>query len=134
MSDVHVYVRLGAESYALPVLHVVEVGAIGDLTVTPGGSPAILGVRNLRGGLLPVFDLAAALGLPASDAPQRMLVAERGGSRAGFAVDEVTAVEELPETDQEVESDLLSRAVLLEGALVGVIDVDRLFESLERAA
>ncbi len=68
MSGVHVQVRLGKERYAVPVEHVVEVGAIGALTVTPGGSPAILGVRNLRGDVLPVFDLAAALGLARSDA------------------------------------------------------------------
>jgi chemotaxis signal transduction protein len=134
VSGVHVQVRLGKERYAVPVEHVVEVGAIGALTATPGGSPAILGVRNLRGDVLPVFDLAAALGLARSDAPQRMLVTERGAERAGFAVDEVTDVDELPEADQETGSDLLSGAVLLDGALVGVIDVDRLFDSLERAA
>lgn len=134
MSDVHVQVRVGSELYALPVAHVLEVGEIGALTVAPGASRATLGVRNLRGDLLPVFDLAAVLGLPRSESPQRMLVAERGGTRAGFAVDEVTDVDELPEADQDVDSDLLSSAVLIEGALVGVIDVDRLFDTLERAA
>ena len=134
MSGVHVQVRLGNEHYAVSVDHVIEVGEIGGLTFTPGASPAILGVRNLRGDVLPVFDLAAALGLPRGDAPQRMLVTERGATRAGFAVDEVTDVDELPEADQDVASELLSGAVLLDGALIGVIDVDRLFDSLERAA
>jgi chemotaxis signal transduction protein len=134
MSDVHVQVRVGAELYALPVTHVLEIGDIGDLTAAPGASRATLGVRNLRGDLLPVFDLAAVLGLPRSEAPKRMLVAERRGMRAGFAVDEVTDVEVLSEADQEVDSDLLSSAALIDGSLVGVIDVDRLFESLENAA
>jgi chemotaxis signal transduction protein len=134
MSSVHVQVRVGAEQYALPVTRVLEVGEIRALTVAPGASPAILGICNLRGDLLPVFDLAAVLGLPRGDAPQRMLVAERGGTRAGFAIDEVTDVDELPEADQETDSDLLSGAVLIDGALVGVIDMDRLFDALERAA
>jgi chemotaxis signal transduction protein len=134
MSDVHVQVRVGAELYALPVTHVLEIGDIGALTDAPGASRATLGVRNLRGDLLPVFDLAAVLGLPRSEAPQRMLVAERGGTRAGFAVDEVTDVDVLPEADQEVDSELLASAVLIDSALVGVIDVDRLFDALERAA
>ena len=52
-----------------------------------------------------------------------------------IAVDEVTDVDELPDADQEAASDhLLSGAVLMDGALVGVIDVERLFERLERAA
>jgi chemotaxis signal transduction protein len=63
-----------------------------------------------------------------------MLVAERGGTRAGFAVDEVTDVDELLDADQEVDSDLLTSAALIDGALVGVIDVDRLFDTLEQAA
>ena len=130
MSTVHVHVRVGAEMYALPVAHVLEVGEIGDLTIAPGASRETLGLRNLRGEVLPVFDLGVVLGLPRSEAPRRMLVAERDGLHAGLAVDEVTGVEELPETDQAVESELLSRAVLIEGALVGVIDVDRLFDNL----
>jgi chemotaxis signal transduction protein len=133
MSDVHVQVRVGAELYALPVERVLEVGTIRELTAAPGASHATLGVCNLRGDILPVFDLAAALGLPRSEAPQRMLVAERGGTRAGFAVDEVTDVDELPEADQEADCALLSGAALVDGALVGVIDVDRLFDTLERA-
>jgi chemotaxis signal transduction protein len=134
MSDVHVHVRVGAELYAFPVKHVLEVGEIGDLTVAPGSSYATLGVRNLRGDLLPVFDLAAVLGLPRSASPHRMLVAERGGTRAGFAVDEVTDVADLAEGDQDVDSELLSGAALIDGALVGMIDVDRVFDVLEQAA
>lgn len=133
MSDVHVQVRVGAELYALPVTYVLEIGEIGELTAAPGASRATLGVRNLRGDLLPVFDLAAVLGLPRSEAPKRMLVAERRGTRAGFAVDEVTDVDVLLEADQEVDSELLSSAALINGSLVGVIDVDRLFDTLENA-
>jgi len=134
MSGVHVQVRVGSELYALPVSHVLEVGEMRALTAAPGASRATLGVCNLRGDLLPVFDLGAVLGLPRSESPQRMLVAERGGTRAGFAVDEVTDVDELPEADQEADSDLLSCAALIDGSLVGVIDIDRLFETLEKAA
>jgi chemotaxis signal transduction protein len=125
---------VGAEWYALPVANVLEIGEIGRLTAAPGASRAVLGIRTLRGDLLPVLDLAAVLGLPRSEAPQRMLVAERRGVRAGFAVDEVTDVHELPEADQEVDSDLVSGAVLIGGSLVGMIDVERLFDTLEDAA
>jgi purine-binding chemotaxis protein CheW len=132
--SVHVQVRVGSELYALPVTHVLEVGEMRALTAAPGASRATLGICNLRGDVLAVFDLAAVLGLPHSEAPQRMLVAERAGTRAGLAVDEVTDVAELPEGGQEADSELLSSAALIDGALVGVIDVDRLFDTLERAA
>jgi chemotaxis signal transduction protein len=134
MNDVHVQVRVGSELYALPVRHVLEVGEMRALTVAPGASRATLGICNLRGDLLPVFDLAVALGLPRSESPRRLLVVERRGTRAGFAVDEVTDVDELPEADQEADGDLLTSAALIEGSLVGLIDVDRLFDTLEKAA
>jgi chemotaxis signal transduction protein len=134
VSAVYVRVRVGVELYALPVEYVLEVGEVGDLTVAPGAARATLGVRNLRGDLLPVFDLAAVLGLPSSVSPQRMIVAERQGTRAGFAVDEVIEVDELPEGGEESDSDLLSGAILLDGSLVGMIDVDRIFDTLEQAA
>jgi chemotaxis signal transduction protein len=134
MSDVHVRVRVGIERYAIPVAHVLEIGEIGELSAAPGTSHALLGLRNLRGEVLPVFDLAVVLGSPRSDAARRMLVAERAGTRAGFAVDEVTDVDAFDAAGQEAHSDLLSSAVMLDGALVGVIDVERLFERLEAAA
>jgi chemotaxis signal transduction protein len=134
MSEVHVQVRVGAELYAFPVSHVLEVSEMGALTSAPGASRLTLGLQNLRGDVLPVFDLAAVLGLPRGAAPSRLLVAERRGIRAGFAIDEVTDVDELPEGDQGAESELLASAALIDGALVGVIDVDRLFDVLERGA
>jgi purine-binding chemotaxis protein CheW len=134
VSAVHVRVRIGDERYALPVAYVLEVGEIGELAPTPGAPHALLGLRNLRGDVLPVFDLAAVLGQPRSQGAQRMLVAERRGIRAGFAVDAVTDVDDLPAGDQEVDSALLSSASLIDGSLVGVIDVERLFDGLEAAA
>jgi purine-binding chemotaxis protein CheW len=131
MSVAHVHVRVGAEAYALPVAHVVEVGEIGYLAFAPGAAPGTLGLRNLRGELLPVFDLGTMLGVAPCDELRRMIVAERDGVQAGLAVDAVTAVDELVGSEQEVDSDLLAGAFLLDGSLVGVIDVDRLFERLE---
>jgi chemotaxis signal transduction protein len=130
MSAVHVRVRVGNELYALPVTHVLEIGEIGDLTPMRGASAASLGIRNLRGDVLPVFDLATVLGMRRSGSAKRLVVAEHAGCRTGLAVDEVTDVDELPDADQDVDSPLLSSAVLIESALVGVIDMDRLFESL----
>jgi chemotaxis signal transduction protein len=118
--------------YAMPVENVLEVAELGDLAVVPGARPEALGVRNLRGQILPVFDLAALFGVRRTDVPQRLLVAESDGRRAGFAIDEVSDVGELPEPAEETESDLLLGAALAGEDLVGVVDVRRLFAALER--
>ena len=128
-----VYVRLqvASEAYAMPVEHVLEVADLGDVAPVPGSRPEMLGVRNMRGQILPVVDLALLLGIPRGAPPGRLLVAEAGGHQAGFAIDEVSMVGDLADPAEETESDLLVGATLAGGDLIGVIDVPRVFASLE---
>ena len=62
MSGLHVRVRVADEHYALPVADVLEVAELGEVTPVPGAGAAVLGVRNLRGQVLPVVDLATVFG------------------------------------------------------------------------
>ncbi|HKP17422.1 MAG TPA: chemotaxis protein CheW [Gaiellaceae bacterium] len=134
MSGVHVRVGLGDETYALPVGNVTETATADGLAPLPGSPPSVVGVCNLRGELLPVFDLAGVLGLPRSGNGERMVVLEHSKHRAGLVVDAVHDVGPLGGPTEEVESDLLEGAVLDDGALVGIVDVARLFDRLAREA
>jgi chemotaxis signal transduction protein len=129
--SVYVRLRLAAEAYAIPVEHVVEVAAIGRVAAIPGARPEVLGVRNLRGRILPVVDLARILGVPRSAPALRLLVSEVAGRQAGLAVDEVSDVGELGDPTEETESGLLLGATLVAGDLVGVVDLPGVFDSLE---
>jgi purine-binding chemotaxis protein CheW len=130
VSRLHVRVRIADEHYALAVEDVLEVAELGDVTPVPGAGAAVLGVRNLRGQVLPVVDLATVFELPPAQ-PERIVIAEQGGLRAGLAVDGVVGVEELPEASEEVDSQHLAGAALADGALVGVIDVGSVLETVE---
>jgi purine-binding chemotaxis protein CheW len=90
----------------------------------------VIGVRNLRGQVLPVVDLAAMLGLEADSEAERVVVAEGGERRAGFAVRSVEGVEHLPDAHEEAESEYLHGAALVDGALVGIVKVDALLDTL----
>jgi purine-binding chemotaxis protein CheW len=125
-----VRMRVGKEAYALPVEHVIEVAELGDIAPVPGAASTVLGVRNLRGQVLPVFDLAAIFGVAREGGPSRLVVAEHDGRRAGFAVDAVTDVGELPPPTEEGRSEFLRGAALDGGDLVGVVDVARVFATL----
>jgi purine-binding chemotaxis protein CheW len=127
----YVRLRLAAEIYAIPVDHVVEVAALGEVTPVPGFPAELLGVRNLRGTILPVVDLAVLLKLPRLAPPSGLVVAEGSGRRVGFAVDSVDEVGELAEPTEETDSPSLAGAILSNGDLVGVIDVDRAVDQIE---
>ncbi|HET7485224.1 MAG TPA: chemotaxis protein CheW [Solirubrobacterales bacterium] len=129
MSRVHVRVRVAGEHYALPVDGVLEVAELGDLTPVPGSPPEVMGVRNLRGRVIPVMALATLLGLTAEE-PERIVVAELGTGSAGFAVDAVVDVGELPGASEQVDSPYLTGAVLVDGLLVGILDVDAILSSV----
>jgi purine-binding chemotaxis protein CheW len=129
--SVYVRLRVAAEAYAMPVEHVLEVTELGTVVLVPGARPELLGVRNMRGQILAVVDLALLLGIPRAAPPARLLVAEAGGLQAGFAIDEVSMVGDLADPAEETESDLLVGATLVGSDLVGVIDVARVFASLQ---
>jgi purine-binding chemotaxis protein CheW len=133
VSGLHVRVRVAAENYALPVADVLEVAELGEVTPIPGAGTAVLGVCNLRGQVLPVIDLATVFGLPASG-QARVVIAERGGRKAGLAVESVAGVEQLPDATEGVESPHLVGAALADGALVGVVDVGSVLDSVAELA
>jgi chemotaxis signal transduction protein len=133
VNAVHVRVRLGGESYAVCVEHVIEVADLGTMSPVPGANRSVLGIRNLRGEVLPVFDLSSVLGIKGDSLPQCLLVTEHGSLRAGFAIDEVTDVGTLPPVTEETQSKLLSGAALAGSGLIGVIDIERLYTTLSEA-
>jgi chemotaxis signal transduction protein len=134
MTGVHVRLRVGRERYAVSVDNVLEVAELGSLSSLPGAGTAVLGVRNLRGQVLPVFDLARVFAIAGDAAPPRVVVAEHAGRLAGLAVDEVTDVGSLAGEAEQSEAEHLSGAILEDGQLVGIIDVERLFGALAAQA
>jgi purine-binding chemotaxis protein CheW len=90
---------LGSQTYALPVGEVQEIRATGAWSTLPGSPPWVLGVMNLRGLVIPMFDLrmrfAIAAGEHSTAAPVLIVVAARG-KLAGLVVDAVMDVTDIP--------------------------------------
>ena len=63
--------HLANEEYAVGILRVKEIIPYGALTKVPQTPPAIRGVINLRGSVVPVVDLALKFGLAASSVSPR---------------------------------------------------------------
>lgn len=127
-----VYLRFDVadEVYAIAIANAVEIATLGQVVAIPRAPAPVLGVQVLHGEILPVVDLAAVLRLERGTPASRLLVAEVGDLRVGFAVDDVTGVTELPGPTEEAESPVLLGAVLADGALIGIIDAARAIDSV----
>lgn len=134
MTGVYVRMRLGSERYAMPIESVHQVDELAALSPIPGAGGSLLGIRNLDGQVLPVFDLARVLGIDRDGPAPRVVVAERDGTVAGLAVDEVTDIGELDGDAEETEAEHLLGTVLDGGHLVGLVDIDSLFSKLAKEA
>jgi purine-binding chemotaxis protein CheW len=66
-------IRVGDEPYALRVREISGLTLCGKVVPVPGGTPALMGIANLRGALLPVFSLPALLGFDQAGANLRWL-------------------------------------------------------------
>ena len=121
--------RVHGERYALPVGDVREVEARGELTPVPGAPASVVGIRNLRGSILPVVELAGALGL-GDGRGATLVVTDAGGLTAGLAVDEVIGVEPLPDRVEPTDDPALLGRALVGEEQVGVIDAPALLRAV----
>ena len=84
---------LGSEEYALPIGAVHEIIRYTEPRSVASEVPWIRGVIGLRGKIIPIFDLAARLGLDAAAEPAgKIVIVESGAGQVGVIVDEVEEV------------------------------------------
>ncbi|MBH1669084.1 purine-binding chemotaxis protein CheW [Stenotrophomonas maltophilia] len=95
--------RCGTQAYALELLKVQEGVLPVPLLPLRGTAPAMLGIMNLRGQVVPVMDLGLHLGAASAedDAQTRIVVLEEDGETIGLRVSAVEDVANL--TDSQIE-------------------------------
>ncbi len=145
----YVIFQLGGEHYALEVLRVQEVLDMGALTHVPGSPNSLRGVLNLRGHVVPVWDLRIPFGLPVdssiSRAPCVLMVESFVGDQlrvTGLLVDRVSDVLEFPNDSIQPSppmglgkaSSYVRGLIRWEESFLLVLDVDRVFLTLMNIA
>ena len=136
--------ELAGQEYALPLDKVIEVRALSaGVSSVPGTDQAMVGVTDLRGGLLPLVSLNFLLGLPAGAVDQdrrRVVVTRIGRALVGLVVDEMKAILRVPRDAIDPVPPVLTRGkgearieaiCRLDGGarLVSVLAPARLFDS-----
>ena len=82
---------LGAEEYALPIAAVHEIIRFTEPRSVASDAAWVRGVIGLRGKIIPIFDLAARMGLAPSE-PGKIVIVSSGAGQVGVMVDEVEEV------------------------------------------
>lgn len=128
-------VCVGGDSYAFELLRVQEVVRLAPVVAMRGAGHAVLGVMNLRGRIVPVFDLGLWLDVGAvhADERSRIVVVERNDELIGVLV---TAVEDVVSLEREhVEPPLLGAdpgptlgVARVTAAPTVLLDADALFD------
>lgn len=110
-------INVSDQAYALPLLQIQEIRGWSPVNPLPDTDAACLGVLNLRGHVLPVFDARMILGKPAAEPkPQDVIVvAMLDGKPLGLLVDSVSDI-------VEIDAGNISRADQGEAWSSGLID------------
>ena len=126
---------LGEERYATDVTRVQEIIRWTEPRSVSSSLPAVRGVINLRGKIIPVCDLETCLGATSSapDEDSKIVVVETAAGVCGLIVDEVHEVRTLDEAELDQVPEHASQAGFVDGIakagdqLIVLLEPDRLF-------
>lgn len=123
---------LGAEQYALPIEQVHEIIRYDEPRSVASQIAWVRGVISLRGRIVPVYDLAARLGLESEiSEATKIVIVESGDETAGVIVDEVEEVLTVEEADFEevpgADSELIESIAKLGDRLVVLLKPGTIF-------
>ncbi len=112
---------LDRDRFALPMEAVREIIRLPVTIPVPLAPPALVGVTNLRGVVLPILDLRTCLALPvvASSEATRVVVVETAGTTVGLVVDRIDQVVEVAAT--AIDEDGAIQSTLAAELLAGVV-------------
>jgi purine-binding chemotaxis protein CheW len=123
---------LGAEEYALPIEAVHEIIRFTEPRAVASDVDWIRGVIGLRGKIIPIFDLAARMGLvDLSAEPGKIVIVETGTDQVGVIVDEVdeviTVTTDMLEDVPSANRDTIEAIAKVEDRLVILLNPEGLF-------
>lgn len=136
--------RVDTEQYALDismVKEIITVPAISKLVDAPAG---MLGMINLRGAVLPVYDLRHSFGLARQEpnSRSRIMVIESGRRDVGVLIDQVMEVLKVRQSDIEIASEhtgmqpgrLVQGVYKQNDSFIVVLNIDHALQAAEPAA
>lgn len=137
--------RVGAQEFCIDIMSVREIRGWTPATALPHAPSYVRGVINLRGSVLPIFDLAERLGFAATDASARqvIIVVQVGSQIIGLLVDAVSdiltlsteMIQATPDVATNVVRNFVSAMLAIDGRMIGLVELDGIMAAaVEEAA
>lgn len=131
------------QTYAVEITTVREIRAWSGATPLPKTREFVRGVINLRGTIVPIFDLRARFGDGLTDATKNhvVVVMSVGDKWVGMLVDAVSDILTIANSDihavpegDSIDTELLNGIVTHEGKMVGLIDLPAIISGVKLEA
>src|ERR1700722_16424735 len=133
--------RIGRETFGLPISMVREVVRVPEITAVPNAPAHIEGVINLRGRIIPILDLRKRFGEKdlEPNKKNRVVVVELEARAIGLIVNSASEGLRIPPSDiepphnifQEGELNFITGVGKLKGRLIMMLDLNRILQSGE---
>jgi len=131
----HLTFTLGGEEYGVDILRVQEIKGFSSVTSIPNAPPWVKGVMNLRGTVVPVFDMRSKFGMEvrAYDRFTVIVVVNVGTRVVGLIVDAVSdvldierdAIEPVPDLGAAIDTSVIHGIARQGDRLITLLDIDR---------
>ena len=135
---------IGEAEYGVDIMSVREVKGWVPTTRLPNRPEYIRGVLNLRGLIVPIFDLRARFGQGLTDATEKhvMVILAVGSRIAGLLVDAVSdiltvgdaEIKPAPQGEVDAAAQFVSGLIAVEQRMVVLLDMEKLFNTEADAA
>lgn len=114
----------GEQSFSIEITQVREIRRWSPVTALPHAPHEVLGVMNLRGSVIPIYDLAARFGLGQTPENPRnvIVVAMHGGQTVGLLVEAVSEILSVPREQIQETPDI--RSEMARQSITGVIPIE----------
>ena len=118
--------RVGDDTYAVPIEVAREVLGATSITAVPTAPASLLGLCNVRGEIIPVFDTGALLGLGPVPSTTAVAIIETALGPAGLATSDMGEAVELGDPVGQSDGVGTAGAFAVADGLAVLIDVDAL--------
>ena len=123
----------GGQSFSIDIRHVREIRRWTPVTPLPHAPDEVLGVMNLRGSVIPIYDLAARFGLNRTpESPRNVVViAMHGSQTVGLLVEAVSEIlsvgrdriQETPDVRSDTARQTITGVITVDEGMTRVIDL-----------